>query len=268
MNNINKIKKMVLIGTFVLFVSLPSGIVSADDDNDKGKNRNDDYKKEESRENRKFTKIDSEFKIEKNGKSEIKGAVIQTVSSNNNFVVKIFGLMINVDGSQARIYSVGNASSTISQGSILETKGTFNSSSGILTANTIKILSGGISVPPIVDTTPPIISTITISNTSTTSTKINWLTNEISTGKVYYGTSTPLILASSTIAVDSASTTNHTVNLSGLMASTTYYIVIESTNAVNLTSTSSQISFTTGTSTNQIILTSKWRLNRLLSWNR
>lgn len=94
------------------------------------------------------------------------------------------------------------------------------------------------------DTTAPIISNVVVSASSTSAT-ITWATNENSTSKVYYGTTTPLVLASSSVAEVSGLTLSHSVGLSSLTASTTYYYVIESKDASNNTTKTTEASFIT-----------------------
>lgn len=79
------------------------------------------------------------------------------------------------------------------------------------------------------DTTAPVISSI-IPTVSTSTLKVSWNTNENATGKVYYGT-TPSIDANSstTLFVDNTTLqTGHTITISGLASSTTYYYILES----------------------------------------
>lgn len=95
------------------------------------------------------------------------------------------------------------------------------------------------------DTAKPVISSITTQNVGSTTATINWVTNENSNSKVYYGTSSPLNLGSASTSSNSSLVTNHSLNLSGLSASTTYHFVVESKDAANNTATSSQQSFTT-----------------------
>lgn len=95
------------------------------------------------------------------------------------------------------------------------------------------------------DTAAPVISSITSSNVSSTSAAISWMTNEIATSKVYYSTLNPIVLASSSIAEAAGLSASHYVGLSGLTPSSTYYFVVESRDASNNTTTSSQYSFTT-----------------------
>lgn len=98
---------------------------------------------------------------------------------------------------------------------------------------------------PAVDTMPPVLSAISAMNIASTSATINWTTNEPATSKAYYGTASPLNLATAPFASDAALVTNHWLGLTGLTASTTYYFVAESKDAAMNTATSSQQSFTT-----------------------
>ena len=99
------------------------------------------------------------------------------------------------------------------------------------------------SLPP--DTTPPLISLVSVAPASTTA-QVTWTTNEAANSKVYYGTTTPLVLGSASTASDGAFLTSHSLNLTGLTASTTHYMVVESKDAANNTATSSETSFNTG----------------------
>jgi len=97
-----------------------------------------------------------------------------------------------------------------------------------------------------VDSTAPVISGVGASVGTSTAT-IAWTTNEAATSKVYYGTISPLGLTStSTLSIsDGTFIPSHSLNLSGLTASTTYYYVVESAdNSMNL-ATSTEQSFTT-----------------------
>ncbi len=97
----------------------------------------------------------------------------------------------------------------------------------------------------LIDTIPPVISGINTTGVSSTTASISWVTNEIATTKLYYGTSSPLITTTALSAQNPTLVTNHTLTLTGLSASTTYYVVAESKDTLNNTATSSQFSFTT-----------------------
>lgn len=105
---------------------------------------------------------------------------------------------------------------------------------------------GATTTPPTppADTTAPIISSIAVSGISSTTATVTWTTNENATGKVYYGTSTPITFGSES-NVGTGSMMNHSAALTGLMASTTYYIAIQAKDAANNTATTSTTSFIT-----------------------
>lgn len=100
------------------------------------------------------------------------------------------------------------------------------------------------SEPSTSDTTPPQISAISKSASTSTAT-INWTTNEPSTSEVKYASST--LSGASTInsMIDSTTTTLHSIKLTGLSASTVYYFQVTSKDASNNTATSSEMTFTT-----------------------
>ncbi|MCK4329060.1 PQQ-binding-like beta-propeller repeat protein [candidate division WOR-3 bacterium] len=92
------------------------------------------------------------------------------------------------------------------------------------------------------DFTPPVISDVTSSEITNSSATITWDTDEYSNSVVRYDTDgAPYeFVASSADMV-----MNHSVPLSGLSPSTTYYYIVESTDASNNTATSVEYSFTT-----------------------
>ncbi len=97
-----------------------------------------------------------------------------------------------------------------------------------------------------IDTVSPLISNIVATSTKDTSVDIKWETNEASTSKVYYSTSTPVLAVSATSFIeDTALVNSHTINLTGLTASTTYYFLVESTDTSGNTAKSQEGSFTT-----------------------
>ena len=96
------------------------------------------------------------------------------------------------------------------------------------------------------DTTAPVISGASATSTTYNSTHIVWITNENANGKVRYSTSTPVVATSSTPSVSSATLiTSHDMTLTGLSASTTYYYLIQSSDASGNIGTSTEQSFTT-----------------------
>ncbi|HBT81175.1 hypothetical protein A2757_02225 [Candidatus Giovannonibacteria bacterium RIFCSPHIGHO2_01_FULL_48_47] len=93
------------------------------------------------------------------------------------------------------------------------------------------------------DDDAPIISNLSV-NASSTSAVVTWSTNEAADSQVWYSTATPLAIASTTPHTGSTSlVTSHSVALSGLTASTTYYFLVTSADAAGNTATSSESSF-------------------------
>jgi len=97
--------------------------------------------------------------------------------------------------------------------------------------------------PPASDTTPPVISDINVSNIGQFSADISWTTNEDADGQIEFlgpcpatGCLTPLV---------STLTTNHLINISGLIADTTYTYRVISTDSSGNTATSSNFTFVT-----------------------
>jgi serine protease len=98
------------------------------------------------------------------------------------------------------------------------------------------------------DTTPPVISDVTATPSSTTAT-ITWTTDEAATSVVYYGTTSSYGSTAST----SGYTTSHSVTLTGLTAGTTYHFMVESADASGNTSQSSDSTFTTTTTSDMYV---------------
>lgn len=86
---------------------------------------------------------------------------------------------------------------------------------------------GWTSVPSVPDTTSPVISNVATANITSISATVTWTADEPSNSIVNYGTTTAL---GSTIS-DTAMVTSHSVNLTGLAKSTTYYYEVQSTDA-------------------------------------
>ncbi len=94
-------------------------------------------------------------------------------------------------------------------------------------------------------TLPLSISSIVATPASTTA-SINWNTNVSSDSKVWYATSTPVVSASGKLsASNSASVTGHSITLTNLATSTTYYYVVVSKDSFGNAATSSDNSFVT-----------------------
>lgn len=95
------------------------------------------------------------------------------------------------------------------------------------------------------DTTAPVISELGADASSTTAT-VMWATDEESDGTVWYGTSTPVVAEAPFLSVEHLDLkTAHSVELSGLSASTTYNFMVVSKDEAGNTATSTEDSFTT-----------------------
>jgi len=109
----------------------------------------------------------------------------------------------------------------------------------------------GSTTPPVpATTTPPtyvlpMINVISATSTATTTAYVFWTTNKNTTSEFWYGTTTPLVTASSTKLVDNVFSMSHSHNLSGLMASTTYYYIIKVSDERPNSATSTERSFET-----------------------
>ncbi len=100
--------------------------------------------------------------------------------------------------------------------------------------------------PPVVDTTAPIISSLTVSPRLGDAV-VRWTTNENANSEVFYSLNTPVDLSSSSThsIVRGALVTDHRVVIGPLSASTTYYVIVRSHDASGNVSTSSETSLTT-----------------------
>jgi hypothetical protein len=92
------------------------------------------------------------------------------------------------------------------------------------------------------DTTPPAISNVTASEITNNSALITWDTDELADSLVRYGT-TPGNYTDS--ASNATLVLNHSVPLSGLLANTTYYYVVNSTDVSGNAAQSAEYNFTT-----------------------
>jgi predicted DNA-binding transcriptional regulator AlpA len=97
----------------------------------------------------------------------------------------------------------------------------------------------------IVDVTAPVISGAMAANIAPTTADVTWTTNEPSTSKVYFSTTTPVNLATAVTVTDPALVMNHSLHLTGLTANTTYHFIVESADASNNVSRSAELSFVT-----------------------
>ncbi len=95
------------------------------------------------------------------------------------------------------------------------------------------------------DTTPPSLTNIAVGSVDSTQATITWVTDENADSRVWVGTSTNVDTSASSTVSDGTLVTAHSLSLTGLSASTTYFAVVGSTDASGNMSTSSPVSFTT-----------------------
>ena len=81
------------------------------------------------------------------------------------------------------------------------------------------------------DTVALVISAVAATNVASTTATITWATNEPATSKVYYALSFPVNTASSPFVSMPALILSHSIALTSLNASTTYYYSVESQDA-------------------------------------
>ncbi len=91
------------------------------------------------------------------------------------------------------------------------------------------------------DTTPPVVSAVSTSLTSTTAT-ISWTTNESATSQVDYGTTSAY---GSATAADPTLVTSHSQTLTGLTPETNYHFRVKSTDAAGNLAASADYTFKT-----------------------
>nr|QNO56557.1 hypothetical protein IDNIJKHG_00015 [Methanosarcinales archaeon ANME-1 ERB7] len=92
------------------------------------------------------------------------------------------------------------------------------------------------------DTTPPVITNVTATNITMNSATISWDTDEPSDSFVKYGTESGNYVST---AYDAADVTTHRIALTGLSANTTYYYVVNSTDASGNSNESLEHNFST-----------------------
>ena len=96
------------------------------------------------------------------------------------------------------------------------------------------------------DVTPPVISSIKATSTSSSTESVRFTTNEPAFGSIDYGTMTAY--GASTTPESTASTT-HAISLSSLKSATTYHFRVRATDAAGNTATSSDQTFMTASGT-------------------
>lgn len=96
-------------------------------------------------------------------------------------------------------------------------------------------------VPP--DTTPPVISGVSVSSVTSTSAAVTWATDEPAKGRIEYGTVTKSYPMKT--ADEKAELTSHGLQMTGLTASTTYFLRVMNADESGNAGYSSEVSFAT-----------------------
>jgi len=97
----------------------------------------------------------------------------------------------------------------------------------------------------VADQTAPVISAVSATTSSTTATVI-WTTDELATSLLKYATSSPVLSAGEVFTEENVSLTlSHNLNLTGLVASTTYYYLPISVDGSGNTATGTEAMITT-----------------------
>ncbi|PIQ66750.1 MAG: hypothetical protein CO184_00175 [Candidatus Zambryskibacteria bacterium CG_4_9_14_3_um_filter_40_16] len=95
------------------------------------------------------------------------------------------------------------------------------------------------------DTQAPVISGVAVNNIDSDSARISWTTNENSTSNVWFSTTSGFATSSASAKSSSSFSKNHTIEISNLNASTTYYFKVGSMDANGNGTESTEGSFIT-----------------------
>lgn len=111
--------------------------------------------------------------------------------------------------------------------------------------NTSLSAQGSFTTTATPDTVAPIVTGFSVTPTGSTTATATWTTNESGSSRVYYGTSAPVNKSTAPSFFSATLVTSHSILLTGLSASTTYYALAESKDSATNAGVSSQSSFTT-----------------------
>src|SRR5437870_1681530 len=162
-----------------------------------------------------------------------------TVSASATDNVGIVGVQLKLDGVNLGAEDTTNAYS-ISWNSTLAANGTHTLTAVARDAAGNTATSAAVSVT--VDNTPPIISSVSAFNISSSQATITWATNQASDSQVEYGLTTAY---GSSTPLNSSLLTAHAVTLTGLLASNTYHYRVQSRDAAGTLATSADFTLTT-----------------------
>src|SRR5438445_1032523 len=165
------------------------------------------------------------------------GTVMVSASATDN--VGVVGVQFKLDGVNLGAEDTTNTYS-ISWNSTLATNGTHTFAAVARDAAGNLTTSAPVSVT--VDNTPPVISSLSAFNISSSQATITWATNKASDSQVDYGLTTAY---GSSTPLNSSLLTAHAVTLTGLLATTTYHYRVKSRDAAGNLATSADFTLTT-----------------------
>src|SRR5437899_5376200 len=165
------------------------------------------------------------------------GTVMVSASATDN--VGVVGVQFKLDGVNLGAEDTTNTYS-ISWNSTLATNGTHTFAAVARDAAGNLTTSAPVSVT--VDNTPPVISSVSAFNISSSQATISWATNKASDSQMEYG---PTMAYGSSTPLNSSLLTAHAVTLTGLLATTTYHYRVKSRDAAGNLATSADFTFTT-----------------------
>src|SRR3989449_5746420 len=165
------------------------------------------------------------------------GTVMVSAGATDN--VGIVGVQFKLDGVNLGAEDTTNSYS-ISWNSTLAANGTHTLTAVARDAAGNTATSAVVSVT--VDNTPPIISSVSAFNISSSQATITWATNQASDSQVEYGLTTAY---GSSTPLNSSLLTAHAVTLTGLLATTTYHYRVKSRDAAGNLATSADFTLTT-----------------------
>ena len=171
----------------------------------------------------------------------LSGKEVAASHINGGIRILAFGLNQN----QISSGTIANVQLTISAGaavgSLPISVGNVVASDANANAVSVSIAGGSVTVVVPSDTTPPVISGLSITNLTDTSAVISWSTNENSNSQVDYGTTTSY----TGVVLDSSVTKSHAQTITGLTASTLYHYRVKSSDTAGNLATSGDYMFTT-----------------------
>lgn len=179
------------------------------------------------------TSISAPYSVLKGTPVNVSVTVANQGNQNENFTVTVTD--------ETDLITIGTDGVSLSAGSATTLGFNWDTAASSLTSHTIKaqatVVTGETDTADNVkttqvyvvapDSTPPVISSVQVSSITDSKATITWTTDEQADSLVRYGTVTP----PSSTAYASNPVTNHSITLTGLSASTTYYYEVQSTDS-------------------------------------